>query len=148
MKVTDYRKLVISKGLAERLVALGLHRIAVWHWYDKTEDAEASEIMEEGQKVWDVGRIANPHEELLPAWTFEELRVMLGNAYGAADFPDPRPQEVDIETVKFLANFPDKQKTYISGAEGTGEIIEFLLTNRQLKPEDCNKRYLMVFKPQ
>lgn len=140
---TDLKKLVISRALSERLVKLGLHKAAVFHWFQTVDDSEEKKI------VWELGQLENPDQEDLPAWTYEELRLMIGNAYDGADLPEPRPNIVDPnEGEKFNVLLPSKMLSFEKGAEANGTFLEHLINGHAVKVEAVNARYFKKFKPE
>lgn len=139
MAKVDYTKLTISKSMAEKLVFLGLENNAVFHHF--TEETE------DGKAVDKVGRLSDPSEEL-PAWTFEEVRAMIGHFYVAPDLPEPKPRMIDGEQHKYCVNLPSSQFTYTSGAEACAKLLEYLLLEGLVTPEKAIERYNEVFKPE
>lgn len=133
---TTFEKLVISFETSKRLVALGLHKAAVFHY--ETSDLATPKL-----------GLYNHHEgTMLPAWTYEELRIMIGNKHLGCDLPDPRPKPIDGEWETFVAYFPHKSSRHMSGAEGNAAILEWLISSGIETSAAVNQRYFNKYKPQ
>lgn len=130
-------RLVANKDICKKLVDLGIEKQAVFFW--RTDPDFGKDYL-----------LINtlPNENDIPAWTYEEIRIMLGNHVNGADLPEPRPRAMEGEEITFYINFPDVQKSYKQGAQANAEILEFLLNKKQLKPEDANRRYRESFNPE
>lgn len=139
MAKVDYKKLVITRQLADKLCFLGLHNNAVFHHFTEED--------EDGKEKHEIGRLAEPKDEL-PAWTFEEVRVMIGHHFVAPDYPEPKPRMIEGDQFKYCVNLPHTQYTMVSGAEACGKLLEYLLLEGMVTPEKANERYDEVFKPE
>lgn len=143
------KQLVISQPLAERLVALGLHRAAAFHWCNDIDFDIDTE--KEAVKKWELGseNVEDyPEEDCLPAWTLEELRIMIGWHYNGSDLRDHRPEPMPREEFQFVNYYSTSMKSYESGAEANGEWLEYLINKGDLKVEEINQRYKEKFKPE
>ena len=144
---TKLKMLVVSQPLAERLVALGIKRLAAFHWF-KDFDFEGDLETKEPKKVWQLGEVDDYVEgETLPAWTMEELRIMIGWHFNGSDLRDHRPKPMPREEFQFVNYYSTSMKSYESGAEANGEWLEYLINKGSLKVEEINERYTEKFKP-
>jgi hypothetical protein len=140
---TDIEKLVITQPTAQKLVEAGLMPCAMFHWWDQTEDVITH--VEGEPRIWRCGLLYNPGPDSLPAWTYEEIRILLGNFYPGADLPEPRPKPMKDEDVTFYVYYPDTCKNHKSGAEASAQWLLFLIEEGRIKPEDANERYWRKF---
>lgn len=142
------KTLVISQPLAQRLVALGLHRAAAFHWCNDIDfDADPDKMV----KVWDISNEdveAYEEGDCLPAWTLEELRIMIGWHFNGSDLRDHRPKPMPREEFQFVNYYSTSMKSYENGAEANGEWLEYLINKGSLKVEEINERYKEKFKPE
>lgn len=127
---TSLKKLVISQELSRELLELGLQNIAALYY------------TEEGTITTDTEQASSP------AWTMEELRIMIGNNYVAPDLPIPRPKPNDGEDITFFLHTIDRGYQFKSGAEASGTMLKMMLQERASKPEEVNERYNRKFKPE
>ncbi len=139
---TEFKKLVVSQKLSQELVELGIHRHSALNWYDTSEDRISPD------PIWEVGNLTNPSENSWPAWTMEELRIMVGNKFISPDLPEPRPRPNDGEETTFFLYTAQKMYEFKSGAEATGTMLKMLLKHKYLTAEEANKRYIDKFKPE
>lgn len=144
----NIKNLVISQALSKRLVDLGLHKIAAFHWLHDIDFGD-----ENPEKKWMIIPDAELDDygetEVLPAWTYEELRIMIGWEYNGIELREPRPKPIsEMEQFDFLVIYPTLSKAFQIGAEANGEWLAYLLQNKKETPEDVNKRYQLRFKPE
>lgn len=136
MLKTNVKKLVVSLEKSAKLSSLGIINASMLHWYRDIDGDDAN--------PFNVGFIDDPSEGDLSAWTFEELRVMIGWKFGAADFPEPRPKAMVGEETTFVVNFPKVRKQYKNGAEGNADILIYLI-EEGMSVDEINERYQSVF---
>lgn len=146
---TKIEKLVISQPLAQRLVALGLHKSAVHHYFNDIDfDIEGKDEEVKKWRLADENIPDYPDEDFLPAWTTEELRIMIGWFNNGCDLREPRPKPMPREEIQFVNYFKSSMKNYESSAEGNGEWLEWLIQQGNIMVEDANERYKEKYKPE
>lgn len=144
---TDLKKIVCTRETAAKLVALGISQAAVFHWHDVY--AQDIEFFESTEQMWEPGLVFGVEEQkALPAWTYEELRIMIGIHFPSADLPEPRPNPMPGEQQRFYNYFPGRATNHESGAEANAEYLLWLLENKFISPADVNHNYETKFKPQ
>jgi hypothetical protein len=87
---------------------------------------------------------------LIPAWTYEEIRVMIGSsmAAGYVDIPfNFHPHKRGVE-LRFCVNDLSGQKPFPTGVEALGEVLIKMIENGIVDTDECNARYQKIFKPQ
>jgi|SRR5699024_7109125 len=120
----DLKKLVIRRDISEKLTRLGIHRKAAFYWKGESITTE---------------------ETMTPAWTMEELRIMIGNKFLCPDLPVPRPRPNDGEEITFYLYTAQRGYEFSKGSDAAGEMLRMLIEERSVKPEDANKRYVQKF---
>lgn len=144
---TELKKIVCSREVSAKLVALGITQAAVFHWTDVLK--EDIEFFESTEEKWEPGLVFGVEErKALPAWTYEELRIMIGIHYPGADLPMPRPNPMPGEQQRFYIYLLHEAKNWESGAEANANYLLYLLESKLLAPADANNNYLTKFKPQ
>lgn len=93
----------------------------------------------------------------LPAWSKEEIDVMIGGEFNmlanvrararihTAELP-PGMNHDEYWPGYFVVYYPEKEITYSKGADAAAGMLEYLLTTGMVKPGACNMRYQAVYK--
>lgn len=118
-----------------------------WHVKedDKTKEPDASGKYPQKDAVYQF-KTPVPGPDMIPAWTKEELDVMIG-----PDLPKP---DLYSETLKSKATDPEsypvllpgKMLVFKSGATASAEALIFLIDNDHVKVEDAIARHKKLFK--
>lgn len=132
---TPLEKIVCSRETAQKLVTLGVSQAAVFHWFESESPA------------YSVGIVINPKPYDLPAWTYEELRIMIGNKYEGAELPVPRPNAMPGEAQRFYNYYPDRCTNHEIGAEGNAQYLLWLLEVKMVSAADVNHNYKQKYNP-
>lgn len=146
-------QLVISQGLADRLVAFGISNVSAFHWildFDfsdlETENPIKKWQLHSEHKDFDLSDFEE--RDTLPAFTYEELRVLIGWEQNGIELREPRPKPMmKREEFEFLVAYPTNSRAYESGAEANGEWLAYLLQNKFVLPEEANERLRKRFNP-
>lgn len=140
-------KLVISQPLSERLVTLGVQRLEAAFYWVNDFDFDLSD--KEPIKSWQLGEF-DPYDyeegEVFPAWTSEEIRVMIGWFFNGCDMRNHRPKPMPGEHLQFVNYYANTMKVFESSAEGNGEWLAYLISEEQVKAAEANERYIEKFK--
>jgi len=146
-------QLTASREICNELVEMGVEEIAfLWH---NREAIDADTLGD-----WQVKPLADPAplpDTCIPAWTKEELDVMIGPNRDKPDLFTDRElglaaAEKEDTPYKYKRHqypifMPDKLKVFTSGAEASAFVLKMLITSGKVTPEDCIKRYKNIFKP-
>lgn len=147
------QQITASPKTCQELVDLGIKtRSFFWHVNDF--------VVEKGEKKlkWDTYEVENPKykkDGVVPAWTMEELLVMIG---GDHDKPDLAPMSHTAVKNDPLNKKPyydymfgifglTSAKTWKRGAQAAAEILSDLLKRGMVNPGVVNDRYDYFFKP-
>lgn len=136
---TEIEKLVISQPLARKLVEAGLNNYAAFRWYKCNHDGKEISVIQQNLPL-----VENQH---LPAWTYEEIRIMIGNEHVAPDLREPRPNALKGEELTFCCYYLDRAENHKSGAEISGQFLLELIKTKKVKADDANRRYIKKFRP-
>lgn len=145
-------QLTASRELCDQLVDLGVEEIAIF-WHDRTANRNGN------MTEWEVKMLDYPipfHENCIPAWTKQELDVMIGPNFPKPDLFTDRElglTAAENEDTPYKYNkeqypifLPDKLMVFASGADASAFVLIKLIEAGKLKPEDCIKRYNKLFK--
>jgi hypothetical protein len=145
-------QITASTQTCDELVGLGITPKAFF-WHLKENN------------LWDVWEMEKPpayrKNECVPAWTMEELAVLLGG-----DVPAPRLPEMKNVKVEKVG---DKKTAYVyeyvfydiasmrswrknfrcqnPGAQSTAEILKIAIQKKWVDVDQCNDRYSQFFNP-
>jgi hypothetical protein len=137
-KQTDIRTILLSPEKTMTLLTMGIESSSIFH-YHKYQDL--SWYPEMGPAVVAVSD--------MPAWTFEEIRIMIGPSLtpGYVDIPfNYHPNRKGLE-IRFCVNTPSALKPFNSGVEALGEALIKLIDAGVVDVEEANKRYDKIFRP-
>lgn len=152
------KQITAAPEVCQQLVDLGITPKAFfWHLLEPHPEFEEDE---NGaiKMVWDTFQLDGPEYErniVVPAWTMEELNVMLGGDYEKPDLAPQQYVQVKSEPVNKRTYFEYKfgifdlkgAKIWRSGAQGSAELLADALKRSQLKIDIVNERYSYFFKP-
>lgn len=144
MKKIDSTLLVCSAAISQQLVSLGILPVACM-CYESVA----------GQ--WDFSGEYVGQDPVIPAWTMEELNILIGG-----DFPQilvknqktgellvkyPKPdlyREQDwtpaANMMKYILHLPLKRVETLNGAEAYARLLYELLVTKEIDVEECNAR--------
>lgn len=141
-KRTEVQKLICSVEIAKKLVTAGIQPISAFHYADVTDYFTDGD---EASPKYTLDMIDEPDEASVPAWTMEELRIMVGNKFLGGNLPEPRPKPMKGEETTFYVYYLETCKHYESGAEANADLLLYLLEKKLVTAEEVNKRYMTKF---
>lgn len=112
----------------EKLLKLGVSNDSFFHWF-----MDDDLIMGEH---WSCGRLANPNEETIPAFTVAELGVMLPTGYDSMRVTE-RGAEMWRTYDESGNDFPN---IFVTEAEARAAVLIHLLDTNIISPEEVNQR--------
>lgn len=130
---------------AKELVELGITPVAfMWNGF---EPAEKQVEGEPTRMAWAVAVYRKPvfSDELVPAWTKQELDAMIGPDIEKPDLfkKDQITKATLPETYPLM--LPDKMLTFTNGARASAAALTYLLKVKYIDPVKVNERYLKMF---
>lgn len=142
MKKIDSSLLVCSAVKSQQLVGLGILPVAC-NCYESVA----------GQ--WEfAGEYVGQHP-VLPAWTMEELNILIGGSFPKVllmnekskefivKYPKPdlyREWSEGANMMKYILHLPTKRVETLNGAEGYAGLLQELLLAKEVNPFECNER--------
>lgn len=124
--------IVASYEVCKQLHDLGVTNDTVFHYFKNGDNYEADQLEEY-------------KENTVPAYTFEELTILIGHKYSTANLPVPKHEKVEREYPPalqiFEVYFSDALKTYNKGADGNADILKYLIENKLVTAEQANERF-------
>lgn len=140
-------RLTASRELCEQLVAAGIIPWAtLWHLKSHMDEGENVAI------VWEIDSLEGTdgsgeysEDEAVPAWTKEELDVMLGPSVNLPQLPEPRFMG-RLGNARFHTWFGSSSRIDCEkGADCSARVLLYALKENGIKVEDANRRFLDVF---
>lgn len=147
-KRTDIHKILLSPEKTMTLLTMGIEPNYIFLYVQK--------INEDGSMSWivDGPRLPaeddnNPDPVIMPAWTFEEIRIMIGPSLtpGYVDVPFNFHPNTKGQEIRFCVNTPSALKPFNSGVEALGEALIKLIDAEVVDVAEANKRYDKIFRP-
>lgn len=152
----SFEQITANPKVCQELVDLGIKpRAFLWH----ISDLHPTKLTPSGDKmlVWETFELENPKfipGGVVPAWTMEELNVMIG---GDDPKPDLAPEsdvivrtDTATKTTYFDYTFGifelSTVRIWKRGSQASAEILADLLKRGIIKPEKVNSRYDFFFK--
>lgn len=127
MKKIDSLLLVCSAAASQQLIGLGILPVACFCY-------------ESFGGQWDfAGEYIGQHP-VLPAWTLNELHVLIGGDFPKPDLFNSQDWIRGMNMMQWPLYLPRKMKPFINAADAAAALLEHLLIDNKLKPEDCNAR--------
>lgn len=136
--------------MVRALIALGIEPVAGCFWFTPI-------LTENDKQEWVIEYIEdgvyNEHA-CLPAWTKEELEVMIGGEYMKPDLQHwegmgqmEMIRYIHEEKVPdyFIYHLPSKLIKQQKGSNACAILLQFLLENKTINIADCNIRYKTIY---
>jgi len=79
-------------------------------------------------------------QNAIPAWTMEELHIMIGGDYTKPDLYTTKDWRETVNMMQYIMYTPAKRKDYQSGATAAAGFLEFLLTAKEITADEANAR--------
>lgn len=160
--------ITVSIELVQQLISLGItpQGLSLWH----INEPEMTEVKNEEGEVtgseaidkWNVQCLPDDECEFapgicVPAWTKEEIEIMLGFGFAKPDvrepskirsseLPDGKEAIQNYIPVYWVNYFPEKEVKYPKGADASADLLCYLLRNGGINPWICNRRYFEFYK--
>lgn len=130
MKKIDSSLLVCSAAYSQQLVALGILPIACM-CYESTGG------------IWDfVGEYVG-QKPVLPAWTMNELDVMIGGDYPNDLFKpeiySQREWSAEADMLQYILYLPKSRKDHRAGADAYAAFLLYIINKVMVNPEDMKE---------
>jgi len=124
--------IVASYELCKKLHDFGVTNDTVFHYFKNGDDYEADQLEEY-------------KENTIPAYTYEELIILIGHRFATATLPQPKHEAQEKHyppaLQMFDVYFPDSLKSYNKGADGNADILIYLIENSLTTVEQANERF-------
>lgn len=134
MKRIDPSLFVCSPQQAQQLITLGILP-AGFFCYELKSFTPA-----EGAPEYEfAGEYFDQHEPI-PAWTLEELNVLIGGYFSKPDMPDAEEWTANRNMLHYILYFPDSLKSFLNGAQASAAFLIFLLQNDHITAAQANER--------
>lgn len=79
-------------------------------------------------------------EGAIPAWTYEELLVLIGPDYWKPDLFGKNEWTDNINMMQFALVLPTVRKDYKNGAQAMAELLAYLLLKKEVTAKSANER--------
>lgn len=129
-------KLVCTSAQSSQLIQLGIKPVGCFCYQWFGDDPVGSASTGEYEFAGEYLDQNNP----LPAWTYEELLVMVGPECIKPDLPDMREWRENADMMLFSVHLPSKRIDYKTGAPAMAEWLIFLLKGKHITAADANER--------
>lgn len=129
-------RITASVRLCKEIVAAGIDLpAALWHYKNGVNPEH-----------WYTDKAGNVAYESVPAWTKEELDVMIGNDFAKPDLSQDMFAGRAHDPRKYHVFLPDKMLIVEKGADASAEFLLYLLKMNKLNPVDVVKRFKEIYK--
>lgn len=124
--------IVASYEVCKRLHDLGVTNDTVFHYFKNGDNYEADQLEEY-------------KENTVPAYTYEELVILIGHKFAISTLPQPKHEEQEKHyppaLQMFEVYFPNSLKNYDKGTDGNADILLYLIERKHTTVEEVNKRF-------
>lgn len=145
--MSNLSKITASREICNKLVEQGIYEEAIlWH----------SRTIREGKELtdWSVMPLTDPipHPECcIPAWTKDELDVMIGPNFSKPQisldrFMGEGELARKMDRLIFSIYTAKSQLIFLNGAEASARALLELIEGGLMGPETCMERYFKFFK--
>ncbi len=139
MKKIDAELLVCSSMQANQLIMLGILPAACF-CYEFILDKEATEI--EGRTVgfYEFAGEYMGQDSVIPAWTYDELYILIGPEIPKPEMFKEKDWSMTANMMQWALMLPKKRSNYPCGAMAAAGLLEWLLINKHITPDEANGR--------
>lgn len=135
----DSSFLVCTAAQALALLKLGIAPAACMCYEYYSEEDEHWQFAGE----WGGGELEGPEPGTpgeIPAWTLEELHVLIGGDFGKPDLYGASDWTYQANMMQWILCLPKKRREFISGAQAAAVLLEHLLGAKLITAADANAR--------
>lgn len=143
MKKIDSEKLVCSSSQTKQLMELGIFPVCVFCYELEGDGPEAGN---EATFGWVFGGEYVGQEICIPAWTKEEIGILIGGNFPKPDMYSDQEWQRQLNMIHYPVYMPNKMKAFANGAQAYAEWLIFLLKEKKVTAEDCNQRLEAFYK--
>jgi hypothetical protein len=137
MKKIDSALFVCTSEQAQQLIELGIMPAAFFCFELQTGVPEGGNGEVE---QWEFAGEYFDQEPAIPAWTKEEICIMIGGYFVKPDMPDNQEWTANRNMLHYLLHFPDSSKAYRNGAQACAAYLIFLLQHDHITAAQANER--------
>ena len=142
MRKIDSSKIVCTAAQVQNLISLGIeaHGVFCYEWQKSIEDGSAPDdyvYVFTGEYI--------DQDVVIPAWTYEELCVMIGGDTAKPDLYSIMDFTVNRNLLQYPVYFPKSMREFPNGAQAAAAQLEYMLQNGHIIPEECNDRYTKFY---
>lgn len=136
MRKINSEFLVCSVEQTQQLMGLGILPVACmcYEWLGDTMEVRPANGAYEFSGEY-VGQ-----EAAIPAWTYEELLVLIGPDYWKPDLFGKNEWTDNINMMQFALVLPTVRKDYKNGAQAMAELLAYLLLKKEITAKSANER--------
>lgn len=144
----NLQQLTCTPQQSKELLVLGIDTKAFF-WHRLTESANPPGHPLHQPAKWEVAQFKSPavSDKMLPAWTKEELDLMIGNNWPKPDIYPARMVSKCTDPLSYPVTFPQVMKEYKRGAEASAAVLIYLLEKEEIDPVKAVENYNKVFQP-
>ena len=138
----DSALLVCTIAQSQVLISLGILPAGTfcYEWYQAYDEPENSKYEYAGEYS------GQPAETVLPAWTYEQLCVMIGGELAKPDIMGKSEFTPNLNLNQYSLYLPKSKKYFANGARAAAYMLTHMLTNKMIMPEECNQRFEDFYK--
>jgi hypothetical protein len=142
MKKIDSSLLVCTSAQSQMLLSLGILPAGTfcYEWYQAYDEPENSKYEYAGEYS---GQLP---ETVLPAWTYEELCVMIGGELAKPDIMGKSEFTPNVNLNQYCLYLPKSKKYFANGARAAADMLTHMLSHKMILPEECNSRFEEFYK--
>ncbi len=138
MRKVDSSLLVCTSDQSMALIALGILPASAFCYEWVSGDPESLKGNYTGD--WEFGGEYVGQDKAIPAFTMEELHVLIGGDYAKPDMYGKREWVEKVNMMQWKLYLPSKGKDYTNGAQASAALLEYLLNKKEIRAEDANAR--------
>lgn len=133
MRKIDSSTIVCTPEQAQQIISLGIVPASVfcYEWL-------VGDLPEEAR--WEFSGEYMGQPGCIPAWSLEELFVLIGPEFIKPDLMGPNEWTPTKNMMQWPMFTPKKRKDFPSGAQAAAEFLEYLLSSKIVTADECNAR--------
>lgn len=144
-------QLTATPAQCRRLIEMGITAPAAVFWHHLEEDTTQPNN-EDGTPAmkWTTAMYLQPKisDTMVPAWTKEELDLMIGPEWPKPDIWDPKDATGATDPLTYPIAYPDKMMVFKTGSQASADALLTLIAKDKVNPKEASDRLLFRLFPE
>lgn len=144
-------QLTATAEQCRRLIDAGITAPSAVFWHCLEEDTiQPNDTTGEPVKRWTTAMYLKPKisDTMVPAWTKEELDLMIGPDWLKPDIWDTKDVTGATDPLTYPIAYPDRMVVFKTGSQASADVLLTLIAKDKVNPKEASDRLLFRLFPE